>query len=151
MILTDESCSVLMFRHVVPASCCLQLVPASSPSMGCCHTSLPANKRGPKIWLASGHFSHVHQQVRRPLSRLSRRPVQLRAAIKYIEILLLKNMLPFYLKKGQKSALNVFYSHTVGPPPTIGGLMLNRAVINPNYEGVAVFTPVINGKWKKIT
>lgn len=62
-ILTDVSSAVLLSRHVVPASCGLWLLPAPHPSVGRYCTSLSTNQRGPKVWLASCHFSHVHQQV----------------------------------------------------------------------------------------
>lgn len=32
------------------------------------------------------------------------------------------------------------------PLPSIGGLILDMTVSNPDYEGMAVFTPVINGE-----
>lgn len=30
--------------------------------------------------------------------------------------------------------------------PSVGGLILDKTVTNPNFVGMAVFTPVINGK-----
>lgn len=33
-------------------------------------------------------------------------------------------------------------------PSSVGGLILDKTVSNPNFEGMAVFTPVINGGWK---
>lgn len=33
---------------------------------------------------------------------------------------------------------------------SLGGLILDKTVSNPNYQGMAVFTPVINGEWRLI-
>lgn len=30
---------------------------------------------------------------------------------------------------------------------SLGGLILDKALSDPNYDGMAVFTPVINGEW----
>lgn len=34
---------------------------------------------------------------------------------------------------------------------SIGGLILDKTVSDPNFEGMAVFTPVINGEWTEIS
>jgi hypothetical protein len=40
-----------------------------------------------------------------------------------------------------------FVSHCILVNHSIGGLILDKTVSDPNFEGMAVFTPVINGEW----
>lgn len=62
------SSAMLLSRHVVHASCCVWLLPAPHPSVGCYRLSLSTNQRGPKVRLATCHFGYVHQQVRWPVT-----------------------------------------------------------------------------------
>lgn len=57
-----------IYRHVVPSSYCLWLLPASDTSLDWYCTSLSSYQTGPQVWLASCHLSNVYQQVSQHLS-----------------------------------------------------------------------------------
>lgn len=110
-----------LFRCLVPSSNCLRPLPASHPSLARHCTPLCGGQGGPEVWLASCHFGHVHQQVRPPVCK----PLP--------DVLVVTN-------QHCCSALSVCVLFSVG------GLILDNTVSNPDYEGMAVFTPVINGE-----
>lgn len=42
-------------------------------------------------------------------------------------------------------------NHEALPNLSFGGLILDKTVSDPNFEGMAVFTPVINGEYMSMT
>lgn len=95
-----------------------RFLPASHPGMGRHGEPLPTHQGSPKVRLAAGHFGHVYQQVSPSVIKMF--PNQI--SLTNIEFLML------------------FFS--------IGGLILKKTVSDPDFEGMAVFTTVINGKLK---
>lgn len=126
-LLKPDSCcygitirDLLICRHVVPSSHCLWILPASDTSLDCYCTSVSRYQTGPAVWLVSCHLSDVHQQVSQ---HLPQRP----DPKERIDLSRPARLTPFC------------------PLPSVGGLILDTTVSNPDYEGMAVFTPVING------